>query len=273
MSAHIDWMSVTLPLATAGEDWTIRDTTARAVNELRDRCGSFIEAFGSPLDWQPSHGRAPYSISRRSDDGTRALYLHPELPYFTFEASGQACQKARHYMTALCTAFDGLFTRLDLAVDIETDVTPSAFAEQAKPPLIKTRSVMQSSTGETVYIGSRTSEKFVRIYRYNAPHPRAHLLRAEFQLKKAYANGLARRIVDGVTLESLASGFGQQFHFKHPCWNVSPEPTRIKVASHAQSGNTIAWLTQTVAPLMRRLQAEGRLDVEAWIAEYVTSND
>jgi len=273
MSVHIDWMSITPPLQEAGEDWTIRDTTARAVNELTDRCGSFIEAFGSPLDYEPSSGRAPYAFSRRAADATRTLYLHPALPYFTFEASGTACQRAQQYMPALCGAYQGLFTRIDLAVDIVTDTTPSEFAAQANPPLIKTRSVMQSSTGETVYIGSRSSEKFVRIYRYNAPHPRAHLLRCEFQLKSKFANALARRVQDGVSLESLAAGFGLQFNFKHPCWGGLDAPNKIKVGSHAQSGNTIAWLTQTVAPLMRRLQAEGRLDVQAWIAEYVIDHE
>jgi len=158
-------------------------------------------------------------------------------------------------------------------VDIETDVTPEAFLAEVRAPLIKTRSILKSSTGETAYIGSRSSDKFARVYRYKEPHPRSHLLRAEFQLKKSYANQLAQRIVDGVALESLASGFGLQFGFKHDCWVVSTEPTKLKVASHAQSGNTIAWLTQTVAPLLRRLRDEGRLDIDAWLAEYVHDHD
>lgn len=273
MSVHIDWMSITPHLATVGDDWTLRDTYTRAATALEDHCSTFKEAFGSAVQWEPCAGRRPYAHARRSSDASRTLYVHPELPYFTFEASGVACQRAQEYMPALCAGFAGLFTRIDIAVDIETETRPEEFLEAVHAPLIKTRSVMKSSTGETCYLGSRHSEKFARVYRYFAPHPRAHLLRAEFQLKSSYANALARRIAEGVALESIASGFGLQFGFKHPCWQVETEPTKLKVATHAQSGNTIAWLTQTVAPLMRRLRDEGRLDIEAWIAEYVMEHE
>lgn len=249
------------------------DTYSSAVEWLVDTYPFFNRVFGWPIGWQVVKPRAPYSFARRSNDCTRTLYVHPLASHFTLEVSGQYCQKIAPVMPDVCKAFEGCFTRLDLAVDMDTPVTPLEFDEKVNAQRIQTRSKMVSSTGQTVYIGSRTSERFARVYRYFPPHPRAHLLRAEFQLKGAYANAYADEIAQGVTLSSLASGLGDTFGFAHDCWKPDSVSKPVTVASHAQSGQTVAWLTKTVAPLLRRLEREGKLDVSAWIAEYVTKHD
>ena len=270
--AHIDWITI-VGRRDVENDWTIRHAYQSACEWLEDNHPAFVEAFGSPLssDYEIVKPRAPYSYARRSTDCTRTLYVHPLSAHFTFEASGQHCQRIAPLIPPLLAQFYGSFSRLDVAVDMECATTPADFAARAVTPRITTRSVMVSPSGETVYIGSRSSERFTRVYRYKEPHPRARLLRAEFQLKGDYANELALQIGAGVTLGSLAAGLGEVFGFRHPSWKTDGEAVGVRVPSHAQSGNTIAWLTSTIAPLLQRLEREKKLDVRKWFEEYVTN--
>ena len=271
--AHVDWLTIVGRRAIQPTDFSVNDAYNSAALALTDKSPIFMESVGNPARWQIVKPRAPYSFARRSDDCTRTLYVHPLASHFTLEISGQYCQAIAQYIPQLLADFEGDLSRLDIAVDMETDVTPQQFDDQVNAPRIQTRSRMASSTGQTVYIGSRSSERFCRVYRYFEPHPRAHLLRAEFQLKGAYANQAAHEITEGVSINGIAAGLGQVFGFEHPCWNVGAEPVTLKVATHAQTGNTVYWLTNTVAPLLRRLQRESKLDVATWFDEYVMKHE
>lgn len=216
--AHVDWITIVGRREIDQTDWSVHNAYVTAVDALVDNHSTFIEAFGRPDRYQIVKPRAPYSYARRSDDVTRTLYVHPLASHFTFEASGTHCQRIAQLIPRVMREMAGMFSRVDLAVDIQTDVTPVDFDKAVDAPLIKTRSKLESSTGQTVYIGSRSSERFARVYRYFPPHPRAKLLRVEFQHKGEYANALAAEIAAGVTLESLASGAGEHFGMKHGCW-------------------------------------------------------
>lgn len=271
--AHIDWMTIVGRREVDQTDWSTSAAYRTAEEWLVDRSPTFMEAVGVPHEWEVVKPRAPYSYARRSHDCTRTLYVHPLASHFTLEISGQHCGRIQREIPSLCRDYLGAFSRMDLAVDMETTVTPLEFDSQTTPDRIKTRSRMESTSGQTVYSGSRSSERFARVYRYFPPHPRAHLLRAEFQLKGRYANALAEAIADGEALSGLAAAQGQHFGFQHPCWQPG-EPVRpLKVQSHAQSGNTVSWLTSTVAPLMRRLQREGKLDLQMWFEEFVMKDE
>jgi len=268
--AHIDWLTIVGRRESGDSQWTVAATYIEAAQWYEDESALFKEAVGSAHEWQIVKPRAPYSYAKRSEDASRTLYVHPLANHFTLEITGSHCQKIAASIPELLNAFWPYVSRLDIAVDMETTVTPKQFYEACYAPQIKTHSILESATGQTVYTGSRSSERFARIYRYNHPHPRAHLLRAEFQLKGEYAIAAAQAIADGTSVDSLAAGLGQHFGFKHPCWNDRDiAPTKLKVPSHAQSGNTVFWLTSTVAPLLKRLEREGKLDVKAWMETYV----
>jgi DNA relaxase NicK len=270
MSAHIDWITLVGRRQFDVDDASVFAAYRTAVEDAMDRQPTFTSIFGFPPEWQIVKPRAPYSFARRSDDNTRTLYVHPLASHYTIEVSGAHCGRlsASEWVQTLA-AWQGNISRLDVAVDMACDITPRDFARDAKDSAVKTRSQFVSSTGETVYLGSRSSERYTRIYRYNAPHPRAHLLRAEFQLKHDYANAAALALVDGESLNGIAAELGRVFGFAHPCWPGDPNPVPLVVHSHAQSGNTVHWLTNTIAPLLRRLERENKLDVGEWYKTYV----
>ena len=267
--AHIDWLTIVGRRSPEPDDWSVNSAYLTATEWLEARSATFREAFGVPSDWQIVRPRAPYSFARRSDDCTRTLYVHPLATHFTLEVSGAHCGTIKDLMPGILADYADCLSRVDLAVDIETNTTPLSFDSLCTPDRVNTRSKMSSSTGETVYIGSRSSERFVRIYRYKPPHPRSHLLRVEFQLKGDYARALGQDAGAGASLVGIAAELGNHFGFHHPDWKPDAVPRPLKVKSHAQTGNTIHWLTTTVAPLLRRLEREQRLDVEAWMDEYV----
>lgn len=267
--SHIDWITIVGRRPCEPDDYSVHSAYLTASQWLEARSATFIEAFGEPMAWAIVKPRAPYSFARRADDNTRTLYVHPLSAHFTFEASGAHCSRIKPLVPYVLRDFADVLSRIDLAVDMETTVTPLEFDTATNPARINTRSRMSSSTGETVYVGSRSSERFARIYRYKAPHPRAHLLRVEFQLKGAYARALGAQVGDGEALNGIAAALGQTFGFQHPVWQPDAEPLPLKVQTHAQTGNTVFWLTNTIAPLMRRLEREGKLDVESWLNEYV----
>lgn len=267
--AHVDWLTIVGHRDVDQKDWTVNAAYITAADWLEARSATFREAFGSPLEWQVVKPRAPYSFARRSADNTRTLYVHPLSAHFTFEVSGAHCARIPLALGTTLRDFAPCLSRVDIAVDMECNTTPLEFDAQAIPDRIHTRSRMTSSTGETVYIGSRSSERFARVYRYNPPHPRSHLLRAEFQLKGRYAKAVGDAVGEGVTLAGIAADLGAHFGFQHPDWRPDSIPSPLRVQAHAQTGNTIHWLTSTVAPLLRRLQREGKLDIESWMNEYV----
>jgi hypothetical protein len=272
MMTHVDWLTIVGHRTAEPADWTVHSAYITASDWLEARSATFREAFECPLDWQIVKPRAPYSYARRSPDNTRTLYVHPLAAHFTLEVSGAWCSRIPDLMPVILRDFADCLSRVDIAVDMTCATTPLAFDAACNPARIASRSRMQSSTGETVYIGARSSERFARVYRYNPPHPRSHLLRAEFQLKGEYAKACGRDVGDGTSLGAIAASLGRVFGFGHPDWQPDAQPSPLKVASHAQTGNTVFWLTNTIAPLLRRLQREGKLDIDAWIAEYVHQN-
>jgi len=272
--AHIDWLTLVGRRTIQDADYSVFAAYKTATENMLDRQSTFTSIFGFPPEWQIVKPRAPYSFARRSDDCTRTLYVHPMAAHYTLEVSGTWCKTITpEQWFATFAAWDGCISRLDIAVDMECEVSPIDFAKAVTPTAIKTRSEFTSSTGQTVYLGSRSSERYCRVYRYNPPHPRAKLLRAEFQLKGEFSNQAARAIVDGEAVNGLAAGLGGQFGFAHPVWKVDSEPVKLKVGSHAQSGHSVQWLTTVIAPMLRRMNKEGKLDVQAWFDEYVMKSE
>jgi len=267
--AHVDWLTIVGHRPAEPADYTVHSSYLTAVEWLEARSATFREAFENPLDWQIVKPRAPYAFARRSDDNSRMLLVHPLATHFTFEVTGTHCGKITHLMPYIMRDFADVLSRVDIAVDMETDTTPLQFDEKCNPARVNTRSRMTSSTGETVYIGSRSSDRFARVYRYNPPHPRAHLLRAEFQLKGPFAKSAGAAIGDGVSLNGIAAHLGDHFGFQHEAWQPEAPAVKLTVNSHAQSGKTVYWLCTTVAPLLRRLEREGRLDIDQWMSEFV----
>jgi len=166
-------------------------------------------------------------------------------------------------------------TRLDLATDIETALSVRAVEKAGWAKKIRSTSFISSQTGDTLYIGSRSSGAFARVYRYADPHPRHALLRIEHEMKKEQARSVAQiAAVHGI--ETAQRSVAAKFSYKHPEIKEAFEGDveRIVTERHERTlAKTEIWLMTQAAPAFQRLVAEGVIDdPAAWVKKHMLGN-
>lgn len=226
----------------------------------------------------PVKALAPYNSAfafglRQSGQSTLITVMYnrssPSVDTMLVQVSGQGCAwlDAQGILADVVTAFLGRIGRVDFAFDFACDYQPEdAFTTERRT------SILRSNTGTTIYAGSPKSDRYARVYRYAAPHPRADRLRFEFVFKskpqaKAALETWLYKYTDFSTfctafglqpVPSLAEGEGEGEA-------LAPVP-RNPSSSEA---STTLWLIQAAAPAFRRLVAQGAIkDAEAFLNQY-----
>jgi len=277
MRTHIDWITFTMPMIYMGLDTP--DAYANAIKR------GFMDMFGEKLvadafggEWSKNeHGRAPYTDSWKLDHDGITLFASPTLTHCCVEIAGAGCELllSRNLMVRVMGAAKDRCTRIDIACDIETQVTPPVFVSQVKHERMRTSGHYISETGETCYVGSQKSDRFARVYRYNDPHPRCHLLRVEHVFRRDYAKAVARACIESDIL-AVANAAGMAFGWNHPAWKPGEsEIANIALVNDSHKGNnTVFWIVDTVAPCFRKLVENGTIkDAEAFVYRYFLSAD
>lgn len=242
-------------------------------NGLTDLLGIQLRNLWFAGAWErQERSRAPYTDAWKLRDGEITLFASPSLTHACVEISGQGCERliSSGLMTDIVTACRERITRIDIACDIETTVKPLEFVGELSHERMRTSGFVQSDTGETCYVGSQKSERYARVYRYNAPHPRSHLLRVEHVFRKDYAKKVAKALVDN-GIESVAVSSGMAFGWAHPVWDPADidAPDISITHERGNSGNTVYWLVNSVAPAFRRLCATGAIvDADLFLRTY-----
>lgn len=271
MTTKIDWYSFSFETVPVAE-----------TDDILWKIGDGLDAILSPFTgsvlrqwlWEPiGHGRAPYTMGYTVKGSHVTIWTNPALNHATFEASGQGCDFLReHFILDEIVAHSAhRATRLDIAVDIQTDTTPAAFVAAGVTGRMQTRAHLQSASGETVYVGSQKSERFARVYRYAPPHPRADKLRVEHVYRKEHAKDMAARwSIAGA--EACKSACFEGYKWGHATWSETgtADPLQRRNVSDARSASgTIRWLIQQAAPAFQRLAAEGAIkDPEEFLRQY-----
>jgi len=163
-------------------------------------------------------------------------------------------------------------TRLDIATDIPTTELIKGIEAAGWSKRIKSTSFISSTKGDTLYIGSRSSGVFARVYRYSPPHPRSHLMRVEHEMKKQQARAVATLAwVHGV--DEAQRSVAAKFAYKHPvlvkAFSGNSHP--IVTERHERTmAATEVWLMTQCAPAFQRLVREGVIsDPAEWIKRYM----
>jgi len=261
MRTHIDWLSFTIPMVYDTEEG---DNYARAIQAgLLDMfADDLVQTVFSGAWRKAQRSRAPYTDTWEDVESGLSLYASPNLNHATIEISGSGCERIIE-MGAIETVLEKCaqrITRIDIACDIETDVMPQEFASVLSHERMRSSGYVHSDTGETVYIGSKQSERFARVYRYFPPHPRAHLLRVEHVFRRDYAKQVARAIVKH-SVSEVGAQAGQAFGWTHRDWDVTSggEIDLAITSPERNAGKTVSWLVRSVAPAIQRLIADGTI--------------
>lgn len=271
MITRVDWISFSVLVAPQpdGEHWDMSQQVFNALEQMHEALPYWLEIDHT---WTFEKGRAPYAICFRRPDNGVSIYAHRNLSHALIEISGRGCEKLHaHSLIQSVLQFSRIrLTRLDLACDMRVDTRPLEFVAKRDSGRFRSHSEVVSESGETCYIGSKTSERYARVYRYNEPHERAHLLRCEFVLKGENAGFLADSIVEHGEL-ACAAALGETFGWQHPSWDTSGEAAaEIETwRPERREGKTLFWLADTIAPLIARLHNEGVLDLGTWLTDHV----
>lgn len=267
MRTHVDWLTFTMTPRYGTYDATnmsVGEDYAAAIEQAWIATFDpelLADAFGGAWEKQEK-SRAPYSDAWTLPDAGITLFAGIALNHCCVEISGSGCERLieKNLLEEVIGAVVDRVTRIDIACDIQTDIKPHEFTALKTHNRMRSGGHQFSATGETEYVGSRTSDRFARVYRYNAPHPRAHLLRVEHVFRKEYAKKVAREIVLS-PLESIASAAGLAFGWSHSVWDTgSVESVDISIASvERNQKNTVFWLITSVAPAFKRLCNDGAI--------------
>lgn len=274
MHIKLDWLSFSLVWHSRTQHGA-GDTLSNINIELDQLDPDLMNILDIGAHWENSPGRKTYTDSFTHPVSKIRLFFNPLLKHCLFEISGQGCDwlYQRGDLLRLLSIVHTRLTRIDIACDMEVATSPEEFVNQREMKRFKASSHVKEESGETRYVGSRKSNRFTRVYRYNDPHPRSHLLRCEYELhsEDAKHTGLAV-LKDG--LESVAVKLGEDFGWKHPDWERTLAQPAELTAYRAErgQGKTLFWLANTVAPLLQKLHRDGVLDVQEFFETYVYCN-
>ena len=268
----IDWLSFTKEVKPDLDqsDYEFRQTIIPLFFPDSDQVEKNHTELFTVIDVQS--GRAPYKQSIVFDWGAR-LYYNQNLPHALLEISGIGCKALRSFslMEAFLSFALDRITRVDLAVDVDCDTQPIEIITAGISGRFKSLSQITSDTGDTVYIGSRKSDKFLRVYRYAEPHPRHKLLRYEFVFKKKIAQPLMGAFISsGYDYVGLAQQCKEQYMLETTNWPVEGDMIDFKMDyDQRTAGGTLRWLITSVAPAFRSLVDNGLIDdPEKFLSDY-----
>lgn len=274
MRTHVDWLTFTMPMIYFGDQ--TGDYATAIEHGFLDMFGNELlsKAFGG--EWSKNErSRAPYTDAWKINNGSITLFASPTLTHCCVEISGQGCETliAKGLLDQVLQSCHSRTTRIDIACDMETTIRPTEFVEKVNHERMRTSGQVISDTGETCYVGSQKSERYARVYRYNAPHPRAHLLRVEHVFRKDYAKKVAAECAN-VSLDAIARSAGLAFGWAHPVWETTilDSPDISITRERGNAGSTVFWLVNSVAPAFKRLCETGGIqDPEKFLRTYFLS--
>lgn len=269
ISIKVDWWSFTLPNHL--EPITANDLIKIARIKLDERYKKLGEAVMGNQTFDRVPGRAPFRLCVANGDRTVRIFGGGRAgETILYELSGRGCDRlgsidnARTYIGG----FVERTSRLDIACDMDSPTRPITFTDKRNPTHFKSKSVIESKSGETVYIGSPKSHRYCRVYRYNHPHPRHKLLRAEFVFRKRLARAAARDFVETKETDRYVAELGNTFGFAHPDWQ--PKSTTMSKLSvphvSRKDEDTIAWVYASVVPALKRLVKDGAIDMAEFLS-------
>lgn len=276
----IDYLSISIPQPRLMAQWDL-SVEHNTPFEVDDRTWRLSELIGRQTDWR--------EFQRGGIFQRQIQFVHSGFSYFDgtgntslVQFSGEGCEYLRSegILEDVCRDWYDRVTRLDIAIDITCDTTPEDFVFNRRQNRFKPSEWHDKESGTTFYVGSRTSDRFARVYRYRVPHPRSNELRVEYQLCDEQAKLTLARINETDILQ-VTKELGNTFGWLHPVYVQDNEFGKAPTSPRASTkGNTIFWLHKQVLPALRKSAEKGDLRtlidfdsaVRAIIDEYENNN-
>lgn len=222
------------------------------------------------------YGVVPFRLSTMKGRAVgRVAYAQSDTHHLVEFRGAMAQQVYQHYLPvdAKCRRLDMAYT-VWLPIHDDTAARRCFYAAEAywqregrtlgrKPPVL-----YRSAGGDTLYLGSRTSRRYLRIYNkwlQSGDEQYRNAWRFEIECKGDLAHIIWQRIQAGETIESIAM---HEIQYMLKSWSIQlPDyeayGLRTKVPTvkrNPQIDGKLAWLSKQVRPVVQKLIEMGYAD-------------
>jgi len=226
-----------------------------------------------PIDnasWEPIAPAKGYNVGLQNQNGCRVSWhdkrddmgVHIQYSGSTLNKYAEAGITA-HMIAIHHSLHKDRCTRIDLALDAENEgLKIGTLADETKSGVsglrVKSYShILSQDSGETLYLGSRQSEQFMRIYNKAAEQMReGDWIRIELECKGSRARELGNRLASesAESMATLTRGLCRNLaNFEDSIWQSIVGDMAIAIAkAQAKDPDTKGWLLGSVAPAMGR---------------------
>jgi DNA relaxase NicK len=271
IDVKVDWFAFTVPLVSGTKDQS-PDTVQHMRNAVNLASSGLFSPFYVVCEWELRNVAGFYAVTLIDQNSGFRMSWGDVNKHVYVELPGKACTAFSQVsdLPGLISVQQSRCSRIDLAGDWLTDVEPRGIIGNAYESGRRAFSQIRSHEGLTVYVGSRKSERFMRVYRYAAPHPRHEFLRIEHEYKGATAK----------TACATYLGEGCAAAFSLACNSYNWDDSRVKEFSFTEGkisstrtrtdkAATLLWLMESVAPSLAKAAKEGVIDLDEFIESEV----
>lgn len=157
------------------------------------------------------------------------------------------------------------WTRLDLSIDVPTDLKPNDILHLINPKRTRRVSYDDSDTGDTFYFGSRHSDQYLCVYKFRPPHPRHKTMRFEWRLAGNHAKQAGQALAEPDGLIKLLRGLIQAYGVGYApvAGHIGTGETSVLAHQKRERAGKLRWLLKVCIPALRDALHEGIIDAEA----------
>jgi len=266
VSVCLDWLRYTV-------FWNTPELPGRAKNWSASRLASAVSSVGT--NWKEAKARNGYTSAVESEE-----YKHLTVSWnvqrpdmgVSVDMPGSVLQQIDP-MSALWFAVtaEAHVSRIDIAVDIPqiwfADDIKKAWKEGEVDCKARKGGIFDGSEGWTFYVGSRASEKYLRIYDKQAQTGGDYpWTRVELECKGDFARGIAKMIKhEGYSIiPAVIKGFCDFPTLPNWVDAMQHKGVFVSLPKAERHSNTRGWLLETVAPVLVRMMIEDPSFVETW---------
>jgi DNA relaxase NicK len=251
----IDWLTVTFP---PDEITSIYGDKVNDPSYGRIIAGSISGSRGRFVARGGTHG---YAVAYEQIDGVVVAWNRPLQSNGLYISYPGAALEHMDWLSFLdrLLALGARVSRLDLASDlVGKHINLEEWYQKVRNGDAVTNArrhrLVQSESGATLYIGSRSSERFLRIYdKAGQEGVDMDWFRAELELKGGAAKGVARYLQQKRSLEEVPAIINAFFRLRCSDWDEWMETDHSAVIYSTKTrSNTADWLLNSVAPALAR---------------------
>ena len=246
----IDWLRFTVDVDAERNDYLPPHDVFQTTGELLPSVPNYTEneaLLCARVDWNPARPEQRIMVTMTGAD-LRRMREHGLTDW---------------YLLSYIADAPGInVTRMDLAVDTnDTRMSPAGLVEDWSTERFKTRARRIDEikrkgadgeyAGHTVYIGSRESEQFLRVYDKAAEQGTAgHLTRVELELKQHKAWEALQHIVKNEPEGAILAAFQRFFRWSNAAWQdiIAGASTTVPALAAPEKNGRLEWIRKVALP-------------------------